>query len=66
MTPLTYLEFDEIQVKFITKQKQVTLGSKVKDIRIEDKVLSAMPLQEPVRLESGQNLTLSCLLKANW
>ena len=35
ITPLTYIDFDELLIKFVTKSKHMALGSKLKNIKLD-------------------------------
>lgn len=63
VTEGTYLRFDDLRVEFVTKSKQLALQSKLRDIKVQGRHIQ-LPLERPIKLDSGQSLSLSVLLRA--
>ena len=49
VTPGVCVDFDDLQIEFIFKNKSLQFQYKLRDIRLDDTVLN-LPLQNPVRL----------------
>lgn len=64
VTPGTFLEFNDMQVEFVTKSKQLALQSKLRDVNVGGKQL-VLPACEPIRLLHGESISISCLLRTN-
>lgn len=66
ITPNTFIEFDDLVIKFVTKSKHIALGSKLKDIKLDAGPAIKLPApdNQAVRMTFNQSLTLTVLIRA--
>ena len=63
VTPGTYLEFDNMQVKFTTKSRSQQLGCKISDVKVDGSLISIPTEGGPQKLTNNQKLSITCLVR---